>query len=71
MDLFKFIWPEGAQSNEGDSQERQKAVIHLKSLVLAVQHGSADEIQAVQNSFAHIINEAQVDLFAVLVQVYT
>ncbi|CAG7718138.1 unnamed protein product [Allacma fusca] len=68
VDLVKFIWPEGLSKSEDGDQERKEVLIHLKSLVLAVQNGSVKEIKAVENNLSHTLTEMHQDLFTSLIQ---
>jgi len=76
-DMVRFIWPESSTNTPEDNvstedcpenEERNKVHLYLKSLVLAVQHGSVDDINAVRDHLAPILNQTQHDLFHSLIQ---
>ena len=72
-DMAKFIWPESSlpedsRPDQSPNSERNEALLYLKSLVLAVQHGSVDEINVVRDHLAPILTETEHDLFMVLIK---
>lgn len=50
------------------NSERDTVILHLKSLVLAVQHGSVNEIHVTHNHLSPYLDETQQDLFRILIQ---
>jgi len=76
VDLLKFLWPQDHKEEpvnllRGEPEERPTRVetlSQLKSLVLAVQHNSVDEIVTVQNHLTHSLDDSQHLLFDYLIQ---
>ncbi|CAL8119904.1 unnamed protein product [Orchesella dallaii] len=50
------------------SNEVRKVQIQLKSLVIAVQHGSVDEIESVRSNLAPLMHQCHHDLFGMLIK---
>jgi len=72
-DLAKFIWPESPLADDNGEEnspenDRAQTMMYLKSLVLAVQHGSVDEINVVRDHLAPDLTETEHELFLVLIQ---
>jgi hypothetical protein len=71
--MARFIWPESSlpvdfRQDGSLDDERNQVLLYLKSLVLAVQHGSVAEINVLRDHLAPILTETEHDLFKILIK---
>jgi len=74
-DLAKFIWPESSlpetELENVNNKERQEVMVYLKSLVIAVENGSVEEIIRVRDHLSFLVSIIEFELFSILVKLYS